>query len=352
MEYDASTFSKPLIISGPCSAETREQVLTTAGALKGTGKVHMLRAGIWKPRTKPGNFEGIGEPGLEWLVEAGNETGLPVMVEVGNPKHVEQILKYGIKHVWIGARTTVNPFYVQELAESLKNTGVQVFIKNPLNPDVDLWAGAAERFLHIDITPGLIHRGFALYGNDAFRNPPMWNVPLEMMRRFPDLRMICDPSHICGNRSGLKNIAQTAIDLGMNGLIIESHVDPDNAWSDARQQITPFTLKQLLDELIWRKPSVVSDKELNGLTELRSRIDALDSKMLNLLSERMQLADQIGAFKKENNITIVQMERFNEILMAGLHASNQLGLSEQFIRSYFEVIHMESIEHQNSVMND
>lgn len=343
---------RPLIISGPCSAETREQVLSTVRALKKLEKVDILRAGIWKPRTKPGNFEGIGESGLPWLQEASEETGLPVMVEVANPRHVELILKYNIQIVWIGARTTVNPFYVQELAEALKGTGVIVFIKNPINAEVELWSGAVERFLATNSNVGMIHRGFSLFGNEVLRNPPMWNIPIEMKRRFPNVPMICDPSHICGNRTQLKYVSQTAIDLGMDGLIIETHIQPDHAWSDARQQITPNQLEDLLDNLIWRTPDFENAHEHVSLHTLRQEIDKLDESLLDSLSKRMQLAEQIGVYKKSNNITIVQMERFNDILLKGLERAQKLGLSEHFIRSYFDVLHMESIEHQNRVMND
>lgn len=343
---------RPLIISGPCGAETRDQLMQTARALKDLGKIDMLRAGIWKPRTKPGNFEGIGEPGLLWLQEASQETGLPFMVEVASIRHVELILKYQIPAVWIGARTTVNPFYVQELSEALKGTGITVFVKNPINPDADLWSGAVERFLRADLPTGIIHRGFSLYGNGLYRNPPMWNLPIEMKRRFPDLPLICDPSHICGNRTELLGIAQTAMDLGMDGLMIESHIHPDQAWSDARQQITPQKLNTLLDKMIWRTPGIENSLQFEPLQRLRDEMDELDTQLLQIMSKRMKLADAIGEYKKLNNITIVQVDRFNEILNRGLKMAREFGLSENFIRNYFEVLHMESIEHQNKVMNE
>ncbi|MBX2940124.1 MAG: bifunctional 3-deoxy-7-phosphoheptulonate synthase/chorismate mutase type II [Ferruginibacter sp.] len=343
---------RPLLISGPCGAETRDQLMQTARAIKETGKIDMLRAGIWKPRTKPGHFEGIGEPGLQWLQDATTETGLPFMVEVASTRHVELVLKYQIPVVWIGARTTVNPFYVQELAEALKGTGVPVFVKNPINPDADLWSGAVERFLGAGLPAGIIHRGFALYGNGLYRNPPMWNLPIEMKRRFPEVPLICDPSHICGNRSELLGIAQTAVDLGMDGLMIESHIHPDQAWSDARQQITPAELNALLDKIIWRTAGIDNLSQFQPLQSLRDEMDVLDLQLLQIMSKRMQLADAIGAYKKLNNITIVQVERFNEILNRGLELAKKFGLSENFIRNYFEVLHMESIEHQNKVMNE
>lgn len=354
MSVDVNTLllKRPLIISGPCGAETREQLLQTARELAAISKIDILRAGIWKPRTKPGNFEGIGEPGLSWLQEATQETGLPFMVEVASPRHVELALKYNVPIVWIGARTTVNPFYVQELAEALKGTGVPVYIKNPISPDVDLWTGAVERFLSTGAWVGMIHRGFSLYGSGLYRNPPMWNLPIEMKRRFPDLPLICDPSHICGNRTELKSVSQTSIDLGMDGLMIESHISPDLAWSDARQQITPDQLNTLLEGLIWRSDAGENIHQHENLKVLREVIDKLDQQLLQLMSERMKMADEIGAYKKLNNITIVQVARFNEILQKGLAIAERLGLSENFIRNYFDVVHMESIDHQNKVMNE
>lgn len=351
-DLNAVLLQRPLLISGPCGAETREQLMQTARALKALGNIHLLRAGIWKPRTKPGHFEGIGEPGLSWLQEATAETGLPFMVEVANTRHVELVLKYQIPVVWIGARTTVNPFYVQELAEAFKGTGIPVFVKNPINPDADLWTGAVERFLGAGLPVGMIHRGFSLYGNGLYRNPPMWNLPIEMKRRFPNLSLICDPSHICGNRTELLSVAQTAVDLGMDGLMIESHIQPDAAWSDARQQITPSELKLLLDKIIWRTPGIENVSQFAPLQQLRDEMDKLDVSLLQIMSERMKLADAIGEYKKLNNITIVQVDRFNQILNRGLELARSLGLSENFIRNYFEVLHMESIDHQNKVMNE
>ena len=341
---------RPFIISGPCSAETREQVLETAKRLAATGKVDLMRAGIWKPRTRPGMFEGVGSVGLSWLAEAKKETGLPVTVEVASTHHVEDALAHNVDVLWIGARTSVNPFLVQELANSLKGVSIPVFIKNPINPDIDLWCGAIERFQRTGLQVGMIHRGFSSYSNSEYRNPPMWHLPLEMKRRFPGLIMLCDPSHICGTRNLLKQVAQTSIDLDFDGLMIEAHIDPENAWSDARQQITPEALSFLLDSLTWR--SGEGSDNNNPLSKLREQINQVDEELLTLIGQRMKIADKIGLFKKENNITIFQAARWNEILERGLTRASSHGLSEEFIRNYFDAIHLESIAHQTRVMND
>lgn len=345
-------FHNPLIISGPCSAETATQVMDTAILLKKTGKVHLLRAGVWKPRTKPGSFEGIGKAGFAWLTDAKKETGLPVAVEVGNVRHVEEALLNDIDVLWIGARTTVNPFLVQEIADALVGTSTPVLIKNPINPDLDLWIGALERFRNIGVPVGLVHRGFSTYSVSEYRNPPMWHLPLEVKRRFPEIKMICDPSHISGKRTMLKKIAQTSIDLDFDGLMIETHINPDDAWSDAKQQITPQELEFLLNELVWRKGNSEITENNSQLAKLREQINQIDEELLTLIGQRMKVADLIGIYKKENNITIYQAERWNEILYRGLSGSTMHGLSEHFIRNYFDAIHLESIEHQNRVMNE
>lgn len=343
---------RPLIISGPCSAETEEQVIETAKRLKATNRVDVLRAGIWKPRTKPGMFEGVGEVGLSWLATAKKETGLPVTVEVANKQHVERALAYGVDMVWIGARTTVNPFSVQELADALRGIDIPVFIKNPINPDLELWAGAIERVSQTARGAiGLIHRGFSTYGKTAYRNAPMWQLPIEMKRRFPELSMICDPSHICGNRTLLQLVAQKSIDLDFHGLMLESHIDPDNAWSDALQQVTPEKLLELLDSLVWRSGNAPTPERETALAQLRAQIDQYDNELLELLSERMKLADQIGLYKKENNMTILQTRRWNDILKRAFEKGEQFGLSREFLIRYFDAIHLESIRHQNNVMN-
>jgi chorismate mutase len=343
---------EPILISGPCSAETRDQVVQTALQLKQLNKIHLFRAGIWKPRTKPGMFEGVGSIGLKWLTEARELTNIPLTVEVATPKHTEEALKHGIDCLWIGARTVANPFSVQALAEALKGIDIPVLIKNPTNPDIELWVGAIERILNAGIKDiVLVHRGFTSYAQTEYRNPPMWQLAIEIKRRFPQFPMLCDPSHIAGKRSLLKGIAQQSIDLNYNGLMIESHIDPENAWSDSAQQITPEKLSDLLNNLLWRSGEVNPSIDYSELTELRTRIDQKDDELIHLLSERMKIADEIGKFKKNNNITILQTERWNQILERALQKCDALGLSKDFIRNYFESVHLESIFHQNNVMN-
>lgn len=344
---------RPLIISGPCSAETPEQVLETAIRLATTGKVDVLRAGIWKPRTKPGLFEGIGAVGLPWLIQAKKITGLPVTVEVATAKHVQEALQHEMDMLWIGARTTVNPFSVQEVADALRGVDIPVLIKNPINPDLELWSGAIERLQKAGIRQiGMIHRGFSSYGNTEYRNAPMWHLPIEMKRRFPGMLLICDPSHICGNRNLLQAIAQKSIDLDFGGLMIEAHIDPDNAWSDAKQQITPETLSAMLHELVWRSESSSEKDFISALTTLREQINQMDDELLTLLGQRMKIADQIGMYKKQNNIIILQTRRWNEILERAFQKGELIGLSPEFITRYFDAVHLESINHQNKIMND
>ncbi len=343
---------RPLIIAGPCSAETEEQVLQSAVALAATGKVQLFRAGIWKPRTRPGSFEGVGEAGLAWLQRARALTGLPMAIEIANSRQVEAALKAEIDVLWIGARSTVNPFSVQDIADALRGVDVPVFIKNPLNPDVDLWTGAVERVAKAGIEkPGLIHRGFASYGNTEYRNAPMWHLAIEMKRRHPALPFINDPSHICGRRDTLAGVAQKAIDLGYDGLMIESHPTPDAAWSDAAQQITAAQLDTLLSGIIWRKQDTPSAEYHAALEGLRQRIDGLDDEIVQLLGQRMKLADRIGDYKKANDIAILQTIRWNEILERMQREGSRLGLSEEFIRQFLEAVHMESIAHQTAVFN-
>lgn len=346
------TESRPLIISGPCSAETREQVMQTAVRLAATGKVHLFRAGLWKPRTRPDSFEGVGEEGLPWLQEAKAATGLPVTVEVAKASHIEKALAFGVDVLWIGARTTVNPFSIQELADALRGVDIPVLVKNPVNADLELWIGAMERFMKAGIRSiGVIHRGFSSYGNSDYRNPPMWHIPIEMKRRFPELLMICDPSHICGNRFLLQRVAQRSIDLGFSGLMLESHIDPDRALSDAAQQITPERLGELLDSLVWRVENAGTAEDAISLSGLRHNMDMIDEELIQLLGQRMKLAERIGLFKKENNMTILQTKRWNEILQRGMSKGENLDLSKDFILRYFNAIHLESIRHQHAVMN-
>lgn len=343
---------RPLIISGPCSAETEAQVLETAQRLAATGKVDLLRAGIWKPRTRPGSFEGIGTKGLPWMQQAKRLTGLPVTVEVATGKQVEDALHFDVDVLWIGARTTVNPFSVQEVADALRGVDVPVLIKNPINPDLELWIGAVERVAKAGIKQiGLIHRGFSAYGNTEYRNAPMWHLAIEMKRRNPGMMMINDPSHICGRRDILMDVAQKAIDLDFDGLIIESHIDPDNAWSDAKQQITPERLSEMLGEIVWRKEDSNSEEFHMALEKLRQQINHLDDELMQIIGQRMRIAEKIGEYKKNNNITILQTNRWNEILERAFKKGDKLGLSKEFITKYFDAVHMESINHQNKIMN-
>ena len=344
---------RPLIISGPCSAETEEQVVECATRLAKTGKVDALRAGIWKPRTKPGMFEGIGVKGLPWLAEAKKISGLPVAVEVATAKHVEMALQFDIDILWIGARTTVNPFSVQEVCDALRGVDVPVLIKNPINPDLELWCGGIERLQKVGMKDiGMIHRGFSNYGNMEFRNAPMWHLPIEMKRRFPEMLLVCDPSHICGNRTGLQAVAQKSIDLDFGGLMIESHSDPDKAWSDAKQQITPEVLSEMLGELKWRLENTDEKEFVTALAKLREQINQVDDELMALLGQRMKISNKIGEYKRENNITILQTNRWNEILAKAFVKGEKLDLGKDFITKYFDAVHMESINHQNKIMNE
>lgn len=344
--------NRPIIISGPCSAETEEQVMETALRLKKTGKIDILRAGIWKPRTRPNSFEGIGEIGLKWLIQAGKETNLPVITEVANSKHVELALKAGFDRLWIGARTTVNPFAVQEIADALKGSGVEILVKNPINPDLNLWIGAIERLQNIGLTEvHAIHRGFSSVMSRKYRNDPMWEIPLELKRIMPEIKMICDPSHITGKREMLFDVSQKAMDLIYDGLMIESHIDPDNAWSDAAQQLTPESLKDLLENLVLREENADNKKVIHDLQDLRAKINDIDDQLLQLISTRMEVAEQIGEYKKANGITILQPNRWEEIKKLQIEIAEKTGLSEKFIMKYLEAIHQESIRHQTAVMN-
>jgi len=343
---------RPLIISGPCSAETEEQVLETAVRLHKTGKVDIMRAGIWKPRTRPGSFEGIGTKGLPWMQQAKKVTGMPITVEVATAKQVEDALHFDVDVLWIGARTTVNPFSVQEVADALRGVDVPVLIKNPINPDLELWIGAVERVAKAGIKQiGLIHRGFSSYGNTEYRNAPMWHLAIEMKRRNPDMMMINDPSHICGRRDILQEVAQKAIDLDFDGLIIESHIDPDKAWSDAKQQVTPERLAEMLDSIKWRKEDVANEEYHAALEKLRQQINHLDDELMQLLSHRMKIAEKIGEYKKSNNITILQTNRWNEIIERAVAKGEKAGLSKEFITKYFDAVHMESINHQKKILD-
>ncbi|QOI97394.1 MAG: bifunctional 3-deoxy-7-phosphoheptulonate synthase/chorismate mutase type II [Flammeovirgaceae bacterium] len=344
--------SKPLLISGPCSAETESQMLNTARQLAATGKVNVLRAGIWKPRTRPGQFEGAGTEGLGWLVRAKIETGLPVATEVANAQHVELCLKHGVDILWVGARTTVNPFSVQEIADALQGVDIPVLVKNPVNPDIDLWMGALERLNKAGITKlAAIHRGFSSFEKGPFRNAPMWDLAIDLKTRVPELAIFCDPSHICGTRELIPFVAQKALDLDMAGLMVESHIHPDAAWSDAKQQVTPAALAKLIDGLIVRKPSVDSGSFKDTLTQLREQIDQLDDEIMQKLSARMKISEKIGVYKKENNVTILQVNRWEEIIHTRIALGLAMGLSEDFTRDMLKLVHHESIHVQEKVMN-
>ncbi|MEQ9402189.1 MAG: chorismate mutase [Cyclobacteriaceae bacterium] len=344
---------RPVIVSGPCSAESEEQLLSTCEALAKTGKVDILRAGIWKPRTRPNSFEGVGPVGLQWLKKAKEKTGLPVSVEVANFNHVFEALKHDIDILWIGARTTVNPFSVQEIADALKGTDSTVFVKNPINADTELWTGALERLNKAGITKlGMIHRGFAQHGNSVYRNEPKWQLAVEMKRRFPEIPMLCDPSHICGNRELLQSVSQQAMDMNFEGLMLESHINPEAALSDKAQQLTPEKLDELLENLIVRTQNI-SDEQLNErLALLRQQIDLIDDDLLQLLSDRMKVAEEIGMVKKEKGVTILQTSRWEEIISKASAQGEKKGLSSKFMSRYLKAIHQESIDHQNEIMNN
>lgn len=343
---------RPLVIAGPCSAETEEQVMAIAREISMIEQVDLMRAGIWKPRTRPGSFEGVGTEGLAWMQRAKKETGLRISVEVATAKQVEEALKHEVDVLWIGARTTVNPFSVQEVADALRGVQVPVLIKNPINPDLELWTGALERVASVGVNDiGLIHRGFSSYGNTEYRNAPMWHLAIEMKRRYPDMLMINDPSHICGRRDILQKVAQKAIDLDYDGLMIETHTDPDQAWSDAKQQVTPGRLAEILQNITWRKEEVSSVELHRALENLRHQINQLDDELMEILSQRMRVAEKIASYKKENNITILQTSRWNEILNRACEKAEQLGLSKEFITKYFDAVHMESINHQTKIFN-
>ncbi len=344
---------RPLIISGPCSAETREQTLETCRRIAATGLVHILRAGVWKPRTKPGSFEGVGMKGLVWMNEARQETGLPFGVEVATPKHVEAALEFGADVLWVGARTTGNPFSVQDIADALRGADVTVLVKNPMNPDIDLWAGAVARLQNAGIRKlGLIHRGFSAYGVSRYRNNPMWHLAIEMRSRMPELPMICDPSHIAGKREYLREVAQKGADLYFDGLIIESHICPDQALSDAAQQVTPDNLETLLRSIVWRQSTTDNPEYNDKLSALRRQIDQIDAETFELLSKRMRVAEQIGRVKRENNVAILQGGRWNSIVEKVVSQAPQLGVSEEFLKTVLEAIHLESINLQNKIMNE
>ena len=342
---------RPFVIAGPCSAETEGQVMATAKALA-EQNIDLYRAGIWRPRTRPGSFEGVGKEGLGWLKRVKEETGLKVTTEVAKAEHVYEALKYGIDVLWIGARTTVYPFSVQEVADAVSGMDIPVLIKNPINPDLPLWMGAIERIYKAGIRKiGVIHRGFSFHGDTKFRNVPRWQIAIELKRNFPDLMMICDNSHICGRRDLLQEVAQEAMNLNYDGIMTEVHPRPDEAWSDAKQQITPDTFKNLVDSLVLREETTDDIEYLTHIDDLRQRIDELDDELLKLLGSRMQVAEKIGEYKKRNNIAILQTSRWNEILDQMMIKATTQGLSKDFVDTLLRVIHQESIDRQEQVMN-
>lgn len=339
---------RPVVIAGPCSAETEEQVMETAKDLAKNG-VRIFRAGIWKPRTKPGGFEGVGRVGLTWLQEVKKETGMLVATEVANKQHVEEALNAGVDVLWIGARTSANPFAMQEIADSLVGADVPVLVKNPVNPDLELWIGAMQRIYNAGIRQiGAIHRGFSAYGKHLYRNMPQWHIPIELRRRMPELTLICDPSHIGGKRELVAPLSQQAMDMGFDGLIVESHCDPDSAWSDKSQQVTPEVLNFILNMLVVRDTTQTTE----SLTLLRQQIDQIDNDLLEALSKRMRISREIGQYKKEHSMPVVQTGRYDDILNSRAAAAEELGMNGDFMKTVYQAIHEESVRQQIEVLNN
>lgn len=339
---------RPVVIAGPCSAETEEQVMETAKDLAKNG-VRIFRAGIWKPRTKPGGFEGVGSVGLTWLQEVKKETGMLVATEVANKQHVEEALNAGVDVLWIGARTSANPFAMQEIADSLVGADVPVLVKNPVNPDLELWIGAMQRIYNAGIRQiGAIHRGFSAYGKHLYRNMPQWHIPIELRRRMPELTLICDPSHIGGKRELVAPLSQQAMDMGFDGLIVESHCDPDSAWSDKSQQVTPEVLNFILNKLVVRDTTQTTE----SLTLLRQQIDQIDNDLLEALSKRMRISREIGQYKKEHSMPVVQTGRYDDILNSRAAAAEELGMNGDFMKTVYQAIHEESVRQQIEVLNN
>lgn len=346
---DDMGLSHPIVIAGPCSAETEEQVLKTAHALKKTD-TNVFRAGIWKPRTRPGGFEGVGAIGLPWLQKVKEETGLMVTTEVGNAHHVELALKHDIDILWIGARTTVNPFVIQEIADALKGVDIPVLVKNPVNPDLPLWLGAVERFQTAGISQlGVIHRGFSTYNSLHYRNKPKWHIAIELKKEFPSLPLILDPSHICGRRDTLLDVSQTGLDLNYDGFMIETHIDPDNAWSDAAQQITPAQLSQITADLKIRQKSSTKEEFQRKLNMHRKELDLIDSTIIDVLGDRMGISKEIGKLKHSENVAILQSRRWSDILSKMINDGKEKGLSKEFVEEIFRAIHVESINIQHRI---
>ncbi|MCI5814368.1 MAG: bifunctional 3-deoxy-7-phosphoheptulonate synthase/chorismate mutase type II [Prevotella sp.] len=339
--------NRPIVIAGPCSAETEEQVMKTARDLAAKG-CHNFRAGVWKPRTKPGGFEGNGENALPWMKQVKEETGMLVATEVAKPEHVELCMKYGIDILWVGARTAANPFAMQDLADAMKGIEVPVLVKNPVNPDLELWIGAMERLNQAGVKRmAAVHRGFSSFDKKIYRNLPMWQIPMELHRRIPNLPIFCDPSHIGGRRELVAPLCQQAMDLGFDGLLVESHCSPDEAWSDARQQVTPDVLDYILNILVVRDEHVTTE----GIAMLRKQIDEMDTELMNLLAKRMRVCREIGQYKKEHNMTVFQANRYTEILDKRGAQGALLGMSPEFIAQVFENVHEESVRQQVEILN-
>ena len=342
---------RPFLIAGPCSLETEEQINLVVSELAENKKVQMLRGGIWKPRTRPDSFEGNGEVALPWLVEAGKKYNIPVSIEIANPKHAELALKAGVDVLWIGARTTVNPFAIQDIADSLVGTNVPIMIKNPVNPDLGLWIGAFERFQNAglkDLTA--VHRGFSVYSHPKYRNVPSWEIPIALKEQMAHIPMICDPSHIAGRRDLLLDVSQKAMDLNFDGLMIEVHPNPDKAWSDAAQQITPETLKDLFSKLVLRAIQI-EGSDISQIEDLRNRFQTLDDRLFEILESRMKLSEELGVIKQEHNLTILKEEQWKKVVSQRLDSIDPSKMSAIFIRNLLDVIHQESIRHQNKIMN-
>ena len=341
----------PFIVAGPCSAESEEQVINVCKEIASTTNTQLLRAGIWKPRTRPNSFEGIGATALPWLVQAGKETNLPVTTEVANKSHVEIALKAGVDVLWIGARTSVNPFAVQEIADALQGVAIPVMVKNPINPDLNLWIGAFERLQKSGITDLVaIHRGFSIYNHPKYRNIPNWEIPIALKEQLPEIPIVCDPSHISGKREGLLEVSQKALDLNFDGLMIETHPNPDEAWSDPKQQVTPAGLKEILSQLKLRREEI-GEAEIGYIELMRDKISTLDDKLFSLLMQRMRLTEEIGIYKRENDITILQQEHWRKVIQKRMGQADELKLTPAFVRAMMDAIHQESIRHQTKVMN-
>ena len=341
----------PFVVAGPCSAETEDQVIQVCKAIAANTNTQMLRAGIWKPRTRPNSFEGLGEEALPWLVQAGKETQLPVTTEVANKAHVEIALKAGVDVLWIGARTTVNPFAVQEIADALQGVAIPVMVKNPINPDLNLWIGAFERLQKAGIENLVaIHRGFSIYKHPKYRNIPNWEIPIALKEDMPNIPIICDPSHISGKREGLLEVSQKALDLNFDGLMIETHPNPDEAWSDPKQQVTPEGLRSILSQLKLRHEEI-GEAEKGYIELMRDKISTLDDKLFNMLMQRMRLTEEIGIYKRENDITILQQEHWKNVIQKRMSQADEFKLTPAFVRAFMDAIHQESIRHQTKVMN-